>query len=115
MVIDTFTGICKQWKVDPRWITSHALGSGVLKKIVTVLILYVFALLGKGVGIPPEHFVEWGLSLLIMSEWYSAIQNIYAVRTWKILPEYDVISIILKKVGEMIQYKIDNLSVKWKK
>lgn len=56
------------------------------------------AILGMGVGIPPEHFMEWGLSILIMSEGYSALQNIYAVRTGTILPEYDVISIIIKKL-----------------
>jgi len=66
-------------------------------------------MIGKGIGIPPEHFVEWGLSILIMSEGYSALQNIYAVRTGVVLPEYDVISIILKKLGETIKNKIDNL------
>lgn len=109
MLLDTITGIAKVYKTDPRSITSHALGAGVLKKFVTVLIVYVLAMIGKGIGIPPEHFVEWGLSILIMSEGYSTLQNIYAVRTGKILPEYDVISIILKKLGEFIKIKIDNL------
>lgn len=109
MVLDTITGIAKVYKTDPRSITSHALGAGVLKKFVTVIIVYVLAMIGKGIGIPPEHFVEWGLSILIMSEGYSTLQNIYAVRTGKILPEYDVISIILKKLGEFIKEKIDNL------
>ncbi len=114
MVLDTITGIAKVYKVDPRSITSHALGAGVLKKFVTVLIVYVLAMIGKGIGIPPEHFVEWGLSILIMAEWYSAIQNIYAVRTWKVLPEYDVISIILKKLSDYLKEKLDNATIpKW--
>lgn len=113
MVLDTITGIAKVYKTDPRSITSHALGAGVLKKFVTVIIVYVLAMIGKGIGIPPEHFVEWGLSILIMSEGYSTLQNIYAVRTGKILPEYDVISIILKKLGEFIKEKIDNLQPRW--
>jgi len=113
MVLDTITGIAKVYKVDPRSITSHTLGAGVLKKFVTVIIVYVLAMIGKGIGIPPEHFVEWGLSILIMSEGYSTLQNIYAVRTGKILPEYDVISIILKKLGEFIKIKIDNLQPRW--
>lgn len=65
-----------------------------------------------GVNIPPEHFMEWGLSLLIMSEGYSCLQNIYAVRTGKLLPEYDVISILLKQFGDIIKQKIDNLQPK---
>lgn len=109
MVLDTITGIAKAYKVNPRTITSHALGAGVLKKFCSVLIVYVLALIGKGIGIPPEHFVEWGLSILIMAEGYSSLQNIYAVRTGVVLPEYDVISIILKKLGDFIKEKIDNL------
>lgn len=98
MVLDTITGISKAYSVDPQTITSHALGKGVLKKFITVILVYTMAVLGMGVGIPPEHFMEWGLSILIMSEGYSALQNIYAVRTGTILPEYDVISIIIKKL-----------------
>lgn len=109
MVIDTITGVAKAYKKNPQTITSHALGAGVLKKFVTVLLVYVLALIGKGINIPPEHFIEWGLSLLIMSEGYSSLQNIYAVRTGKILPEYDVISIIIKKLWVSIQEKIDTL------
>lgn len=114
MVIDTITWISRQYRVEPRWITSHALWAWVLKKFVSVLIVYILALLGKGLWIPPEHFVEWGLSILIMAEGYSSIQNIYAVRTGILLPEYDVISIILKKLRDFILNKIDNLQPKWK-
>jgi len=114
MVIDVITGIAKAYRVDPRSITSHALWIGVLKKFLTVILVYTLALVGKGVNIPPAHFMEWGLSILIMAEWYSAIQNIYAVRTGKVLPEYDVISIILKKLSDYLKDKIDNATTpKW--
>lgn len=59
---------------------------------------------------PPEHVLEWGLSILIMAEGYSIIQNIYAFRTGKILPEYDVISTLLKKLGDFIILKINELT-----
>lgn len=109
MVIDTFTGISKQWRIDPRWITSHIWWLWVLKKIVTVCVVYILALLGQWVWIPAGHFIEWGISILIMSEWYSALQNIYAVRTGKVLPEYDVISILLKKLWTLIKERIDSM------
>lgn len=110
MFIDTITGVAKAYTVNPQMITSHALGKGILKKFITVILVYTLAILGLGVGIPPEHFMEWGLSILIMSEGYSALQNIYAVRTGKVLPEYDVISIIIKKLGLTIKEKLDNLT-----
>jgi hypothetical protein len=60
--------------------------------------------------------MEWGLSILIVAEWYSAIQNIYAVRTGKELPEYDVISILLKKISEYLQERLDKVTIPiWKK
>jgi len=62
------------------------------------------------VGVSAEHFMEWGLSLLIVSEGYSSIQNIYTVRTGKILPEYDVISVILKKISEYLDEKINSFT-----
>lgn len=33
-----------------------------------------------------------------MAEGYSTIQNIYAIRTGKILPEFDVISLLIKNI-----------------
>jgi phage-related holin len=115
MLLDTMTGVAKAYKTNPKTITSHALAVGVLKKFLTVILVYTLALVGKWVNIPPAHFMEWGLSILIMAEWYSAIQNIYAVRTGKVLPEYDVISIILKKLSDFLKEKLDNATNPWQK
>jgi len=68
MVIDVITGIAKVYQIEPKSITSHALAIGVLKKFLTVILVYTLALVGQGVGIPPAHFLEWGLSILIMAE-----------------------------------------------
>ena len=110
MAIDTVSGIAKQYNVDPRGITSHIATIGVLKKLWIITIIYTIALMGLWVGIPPEHVMEWSLSILIMAEGYSIIQNIYAFRTGKILPEYDVISTLLKKLGDFILLKINELT-----
>jgi hypothetical protein len=42
-----------------------------------------------------------------MAEGYSAIQNVYAIRTGEILPEFDAISIILKGFSEFLKAKIE--------
>lgn len=70
--------------------------------------MYTIAMVAKGVGIPASHFMEWGLSILIMAEGYSVIQNVYAFRTGKVLPEYDVISIILKSMSKFLEDKLNN-------
>ena len=60
--------------------------------------------------IDPEYYVQTVLSVLIMAEFYSIIQNVYAVRTGVILPEYDVISIALKRLTGVIQDFIEKLT-----
>lgn len=114
MVIDTASGIAKAYRISPKSITSHELSIGVMKKIGELIFVYTLALIGKWIHIPPEHFIEWALSLLIMAEWYSIIQNIYAFRTWKIVAEFDAISMIIKKIGEFIRDKMEKLTTpKW--
>jgi len=44
-----------------------------------------------------------------MAEGYSTIQNVYAIRTGKILPEFDVVSILIKGLGDFFKTKIDSL------
>ena len=58
----------------------------------------------------PEYYVQTVLSVLIMAEFYSIVQNVYAVRTGIILPEYDVISIALKRLTGVIQDLIEKLT-----
>ena len=60
--------------------------------------------------IDPEYYVQTVLSVLIMAEFYSIIQNVYAVRTGVILPEYDAISIALKRLTGVIQDFIEKLT-----
>lgn len=50
-----------------------------------------------------------------MAEFYSIIQNVYAVRTGIILPEYDAISIALKRLTGVIQDFIEKLTTLPKK
>ena len=45
-----------------------------------------------------------------MAEFYSIIQNVYAVRTGIMLPEYDAISITLKRLTWFIQDFIEKLT-----
>ena len=65
--------------------------------------------------IDPEYYIQTVMSILIMAEFYSIIQNVYAVRTGIILPEYDVISIALKRLTGVIQDFIEKLTTLPKK
>jgi len=61
----------------------------------------------KWVEIDGSAYIKWVLSIFIMAETYSIVQNTYAIRTGKILPEYDVISNVIKKLWEFIMNLID--------
>ena len=51
--------------------------------------------------------------MFAMGEMYSITGNVYTARTGKILPEYDVISIVIKTIGNTIKKQLeDNFSKK---
>ena len=115
MIIDTITGVAKQYKVESIGITSKRMTTGVVTKFVTLLCLLSGWLVINFLKIDPEYYVQTVLSILIMAEFYSIIQNVYAVRTGVILPEYDVISIALKRLTGAIQDFIEKLTIPKKK
>lgn len=53
-------------------------------------------------------YINAMLAILIMAEGYSVIQNVYAIRTGTMLPEFDVISTILKGFSEFLKIKIES-------
>lgn len=97
MVVDFFSGITKASSIG-KPITSHRIKTGVVSKCSVLLIPLVVALAAKGLGADFHWFVSWVVSLLILSEAYSIIANIYTARTKVELPEWEVISIILRKI-----------------
>ena len=115
MIIDTLTGVAKQYKVESIGITSKRMTTWVVTKFVTLLCLLSGWLVINFLKIDPEYYVQTVLSVLIMAEFYSIIQNVYAVRTGIILPEYDVISIALKRLTGVIQDFIEKLTTLPKK
>lgn len=107
MVIDFIFGIAKQFVVNPKEITSYKAWRWAIKKISTILLVLSVALMFKWVEIDGSAYIKWVLSIFIMAETYSIVQNTYAIRTGKILPEYDVISNVIKKLWEFIMNLID--------
>jgi hypothetical protein len=111
MIIDTLTGIAKQYKVESIGITSKRMTTGIVTKFVTFLCLLSGGLvINHFQDLDPKYYIQTVMSILIMAEFYSIIQNVYAVRTGVILPEYDAISIALKKLTGFIQEFIEKLT-----
>lgn len=107
MIIDFISGVGKQYRIDPVQITSHRAWLGAMKKIATLIVVLSVALVLKGLGIEEEKYLTAVVGIFIAAEGYSTIQNIYAIRTGNILPEFDVISIVLKALGDYFKERIE--------
>ena len=102
MMADFAAGVSKQISLNPKELTSHKAWIGLMKKIWTLWSIFVIALVMTWVG--PEWsfdiYLTWFIALLIVAEGYSVLQNIYVIRTGKDVTEYDVVSLIIKRMWE---------------
>jgi len=99
IVIDYVTGIWKA-KTLKESITSHKMKYGIVSKLSLIILPITLALAAKISNENTTVFFNWGINLLIVSETYSIIGNIYSIRTGKELPEWDVIALLGKKIRD---------------
>ena len=109
MIIDFILWVWKQFRLDRKQITSHNAWLWLSKKICTFILVISIALLLKWLELEPTMYIKAAISILISAEFYSIIQNIYTIRTWKVVAEYDAISIFLKTLWEIIKKFIEKL------
>lgn len=108
MIIDFFAGISKQLVLNAQEVTSHRAWIGILKKSWTLISVIVVALMLSAVWFwEAGRYVIAMTSLLIMAETYSILQNIYVIRTGEKITEYDVVSKIIKSIGDLIVATIE--------
>lgn len=101
VAVDFISGISRA-HVMGEPVTSHRMGVGMLTKCGVITVPLVMALTAKGLGADFNWLVSWTVSVFILSESYSIIANIYAIKTGVIMPEFDAVSAILKKVRSLI-------------
>lgn len=101
MCVDFIAGISRAHVLGEP-VTSHRMKVGAVTKCGVMTVPLVMALTAKGLGADFNWLVSWTVSVFILSETYSIIANIYAARTGIILPEFDAVSAVLKKVRSLI-------------
>lgn len=101
VAVDFISGISRAHALGEP-VTSHRMGVGMLTKCGVITVPLVMALTAKGLGADFNWLVSWTVSVFILSETYSIIANIYAIKTGKIAPEWDAISLILSKIRSLI-------------
>ena len=101
MCVDFVAGISRAHALGES-VTSHRMKVGAITKCGVLTVPLVMALTAKGLGADFTWLVQWTVSVFILSETYSIIANIYAARTGILLPEFDAVSAVLKKVRSLI-------------
>lgn len=101
MCVDFVAGISRA-RVLGEPVTSHKIKVGTISKCCVMTIPLVMALTAKGLGVDFNWLVGWSISVLILSESYSIVANIYTIRTGVAAPEWDAVSLILSKIRSAI-------------
>ncbi|MGE4396052.1 MAG: phage holin family protein [Sulfurimonas sp.] len=101
LIIDYMTGVAKAYRLG-HYITSNKMKYGVLSKLSLLLIPVVLAIGAKAVGADFKTILMSGVNILVISEVYSCIGNIYSIHTKKELPEYDVVAILGKRIRNVL-------------
>lgn len=97
LVVDYATGLMKARAINES-ITSNKMKYGVASKLSLIIIPIALAVGGKAMCVDITNIIFVSVNLLVLSELYSITSNVYAVRTKEELPEYDVVSIIGRKI-----------------
>ncbi|MDM5264667.1 phage holin family protein [Sulfurovum sp. XTW-4] len=101
LLIDYITGVLKA-KTLNECITSNKMKYGVISKFSLVLIPLVLALAAKSLHGDAENMLYVGMNILILSETYSIIGNIYTIRTREKLPEWDAVAALGHKIRSVL-------------
>ena len=107
MIVDFIAWVSRQYVIDKSDITSHKARLWLVKKISTLILVICLAIMFKWIWLDWSEYIESILAIFIMAEMYSIVRSVYTIRTWELLPEYDVISKTIKKVWEFIWSLID--------
>ena len=101
LVFDYITGIAKARSLSEK-ISSHKMKYGIISKMLLMMIPLALAIAAKAVDADFKEVLSVCFNMLVISELYSILGNIYSFRTKKELPEYDVVAIIGRKIHKFL-------------
>ena len=104
LIIDYITGLAKA-KTLGHSITSNKMKYGLISKLSLIIVPLVVAMGAKALGADSHYVLTSGMYILILSEVYSIIGNIYSTRTKQEFPEYDALATIGKYIRNFLMSK----------
>ena len=110
MVIDVVVGLGRSYRLQIP-ITSYRIKLGVISKLGVLLIVLSFGLAFTHSGLVIDdlkEYIQLILWLFILSELYSIVSNVYAIKTGDNLPEVEVLSLIGSKLKKLMEAILPN-------
>ena len=104
LVIDYITGLWKA-KTLEHSITSNKMKYGLISKLSLIIVPIVIDIGAKATGGDSHYILLAGMWILVISEVYSIIGNIYSTRTKQEFPEYDALATIGKYIRNFLMSK----------
>ena len=101
---DVVTGVLKSATLS-GWgsIRSSVMERGIIAKLLLILVPFVVALAGRGVGVDIGFFSQGAINVLVLSEAYSILGNIYCVRTGRPTSEFDAVAYSLNSIRSVLK------------
>lgn len=98
MALDFVLGITRAaFFGGPRAIKSYKLAAGVLSKFLVLSVPLIMVWGGRGAGIDFTMLGQWGIGALILSQLYSILGHINAIRLGEDRAEWDAVSVVMSK------------------
>lgn len=97
LMLDYITGLVKAFYLGQH-ITSRRSKYGIASKLSLLIVPIVIGLGGKAVGAEFDAIIFWSMNVMILSEVYSVIGNIYSIRSGQEMPEFDALQSIGKRI-----------------
>ena len=110
MIFDFILGIGKSYRMCIP-ITSYKMKLGALSKLGLLIIVISFGIVATHSGIVIENmhtYLQWVLALFMLSELYSIISNVYAMKKGEELPEFEVLSLLGGKLKLIMERLMPN-------
>jgi len=107
MVIDSCLGGIKAVRLGQKFEMKVLLWGFILKQIL-LIIPFTIALIGKGIDYNIVMLVHVTIKIMIVSEGYSILGNIYAIKNKVNVNKLDAISMMIKSLRKILYVGIQN-------
>ena len=104
MLADLILGISRSVILHgPQSIKSYKLTAGIVSKILVLCVPLILVWAGRGAGMDFTFLGQWAVGALVLSQAYSMLGHINAIRLGEEVAEWDAVSVIMQKLRKALE------------